>query len=145
MGAAMATPVKKTRRGRKPSPRLSTPDYPHTMRLPDGRTLCVEIPGRWMDVDRDGSPAFGPDAVAFLDRIRALFISALDRPPSPGYITRLREAMGMTQRQFGDSVGVDKMTVSRYERGTMRPSAATVKAIDKLRKHAIRRGVAIPA
>jgi len=143
MGNAMTTPVKKTRRGRKPSPRLSQPDYPHTMRLPDGRTLCVEVPGRWMHADRDGSAAFGPDAVAFLDRIRALFVSALDRAPSPGYITRLREALGMRQEDFGDAVGVDKMTVSRWERGTMRPGEPAVKAIDKLRKKAIRRGVPI--
>jgi hypothetical protein len=115
------------------------------MRLPDGRTLCVEVPGRWVSADRDGTPAFLPEAVEFLDRIRALFVSALDRPPSPGYITRLREAIGMTQKEFGDQLGVDKMTVSRWERGTMRPSVKATKAMDGLRKRSARRGVAIPS
>ena len=138
-----ATATRKHRVGRKPAARLSRPDYPYTMRLADGRTVAVEVPGRWVSADRDGTPAFEPEAVAFLDRIRAVFVSALDRAPSPGYITRLREGLGMTQEQFGQRVGVDKMSVSRWERGTMRPSEATVKAIEKLRKDAIRHGVTV--
>jgi len=133
----------KRRGGRKPAAHLSRPDHPYTMRLPDGRTLCVEVPGRWVSADRDGTPAFEPQAVAFLDRIRAVFMSALDRAPSPGYITRLREGLGMTQEQFSQRVGVDKMSVSRWERGTMRPSETAVKAIEKLRKNSIRHGVTV--
>ena len=137
-----ARPTRRKRRGgRKPAERLSRPDYPYTLRLPDGRTLAVEVPGRWVSADRDGTPTFEPEAVAFLDRVRAVFMSALDRAPSPGYITRLREGLGLTQEQFGRRVGVDKMSVSRWERGTMRPGAETVKAIEKLRKDAIRHGV----
>ncbi|MBN1489764.1 MAG: helix-turn-helix domain-containing protein [Phycisphaerae bacterium] len=138
-----ATVKKRTRRGRKPAAALSRPDFPYTMRLPDGRTVCIEVPGRWVTADRDGTPAFEPDGVAFLDRVRALFLSALDRPPSPGYITRLREGLALTQRAFGERVGVDKMTVSRWERGAMRPSDEALRAIEKLRKGAVRRGVAI--
>lgn len=133
------------RRGTKPAAALSRPDLPYTMRLPDGRTVCVEVPGRWVTADRDGTPAFLPEGVAFLDRVRALFLSALDRPPSPGYITRLREGLGLTQRAFGERIGVDKMTVSRWERGTMRPSDEALRGIEKLRKDAVRRGVALPA
>jgi DNA-binding XRE family transcriptional regulator len=113
------------------------------MRLSDGRTLCLEVPGRWVTKDRDGSTAFLPEGVAFLDRVRALFMSALDRAPSPGYIVRLREGLGLTQREFAERVNVDKMTVSRWERGTVRPSAEALKAIEKLRKEALRRGVTI--
>lgn len=113
------------------------------MRLPDGRTLCVEVPGRWVTADRDGTPAFLPEGVGFLDRVRALFISTLDRAPSPGYVTRLREGLGLTQKRFAQRIGVDKMTVSRWERGAMRPSAEAIKAIEKLRKQAMRRGVAV--
>lgn len=40
----------------------------------------MEVPGRWVSADRDATPAFEPEAAAFLDRA-----------PSPGYITRLRE------------------------------------------------------
>lgn len=142
----MATTLKpRTRRGTKPAAALSRLDFPYTMRLPDGRTVCVEVPGRWVTAERDGTPAFLPDGVAFLDRVRALFLSVLDRPPSPGYITRLREGLGLTQRTFGERIGVDKMTVSRWERGTMRPSEEALRVIEKLRKDAVRRGVALPA
>jgi len=134
----------KRRRGRPPAAQLSNPDFPYTMKLPDGRTLFVEVPGRWMTQDRDGSPAFLPDAVRFLDRIQAL-AQRLDRPPSPGFITSLREALGLTQAEFGERIGVDKMTVSRWERGALRPSDGSLRALDDLRKRAIRSGVAIPA
>lgn len=131
------------RRGRKPAAQLARPGLPYTMKLIDGRTVCVEVPGRWVTKDRSGEIAFLPEAVAFLDRVRAVFMSALDRPPSPGYITRLREALGMTQGQFGEQIGVDKMTVSRWERGTMRPSEQTLQGIEKLRRQSIRRGVVV--
>jgi DNA-binding transcriptional regulator YiaG len=131
------------RRGPPPSEKLGRPDHPFTMKLRDGRTLFVEVPGRWMTTDRDGKPAFLPAAVEFLDRVQALATSALDRAPSPGYLTRLREGLGLTQKQFADRLGMDAMTVSRWERGTMRPSEAGVRAIEKLRKELIRRGVTI--
>jgi DNA-binding transcriptional regulator YiaG len=114
------------------------------MKLPDGRTLFVEVPGRWMTNDRDGTPAFLPPAVRFLDRVQAL-AQKLDRPPSPGFITSLREALGLTQAEFGERIGVDKMTVSRWERGALRPSDESLAAIAKLRDRATRSGVTIPA
>lgn len=135
-------PTIRKRRGRKPAAALSNPDFPYTMRLPDGRTLLVEIPGRWVTADRDGTPAFLPEGAALLDRIRALATSAVTPGrPSPGYITRLREGLGMTQAQFGERIGVDKLTVSRWERGEFRPNAEKVRTIEKLRKESIRRGV----
>ena len=133
----------KKRRGRKPSPRLSRPNLPYTMRLPDGRTLCVEVPGRWVTADRDGTPALLPDGVRFLDRARALFISVAERAPSPGFITTLREGLGLTQKEMGERIGVDKMTVSRWERGTLRPGAASLATIEKLRREAIHKGVTL--
>lgn len=132
------------RRGRQPAAQLANPDLPYTMKLPDGRMLYVEVPGRWITTDRDGSPAFLPGGVHFLDRVRALALT-LDRPPSPGFITSLREALGLTQKEFGEQLGVDKMTVSRWERGTLRPSEASLAAVDELRRKAVRRGVTIPA
>ena len=136
-------PKRKWRRGRPRAEQLSNPDLPYTMKLPDGRTLYVEVPGRWVATDRDGQPAFMPQAVDFLDRVRALAIK-LDRPPSPGYITALREALGLTQQEFGERVGVDKMTVSRWERGALRPSDQSLEAIEDLRRKAVRHGVKIP-
>jgi hypothetical protein len=132
------------RRGRPPAAQLTNPDLPYTMKLPDGRTLYVEVPGRWVTIDRDGSSAFLPGGVAFLDRLRALAIK-LDRPPGPGFITALREALGLTQKEFGKQLGVDKMTVSRWERGTLRPSDESLAVIEELRRRAVRRGVTIPA
>jgi DNA-binding transcriptional regulator YiaG len=114
------------------------------MKLPHGRTLLLEVPGRWVIADRDGTPAFLPEAVRFLDRVRAACLSVLDRPPSPAFLTTLREALGLTQRGFGVQVGVDKMTVSRWERGALRPSRSALTAIEHLRKSALRRGIAIP-
>lgn len=134
----------KRRRGRPPAMQLANPDLPYTMRLADGRTLYVEVPGRWVTKDRDGSVAFLPEGVDFLDRIRALAIK-LDRPPGPGFITALREALGMTQKEFGERIGVDKMTVSRWERGALKPSDASLAALESLRRQAVRRGVTIPA
>jgi hypothetical protein len=139
----MATKPKRSRRGTRPNPALARPNYPYTMRLADGRTLLVEVPGRWVTADRDGTPAFLPDGVRFLDRVRAAFLSVLDRPPSPGFLTALREALGLTQREFAAHVGVDKMTVSRWERGALRPSREALAAIERVRKEALRRGVAI--
>jgi len=114
-------PKRKWRRGRPRAEQLSNPDLPYTMKLPDGRTLYVD----------------------FLDRVRALAIK-LDRPPSPGYITALREALGLTQQEFGERVGVDKMTVSRWERGALRPSDESLEAIENLRRQTVRHSVTIP-
>ena len=117
------------------------------MKLPDGRTVYVEVPGRWATKDRGDQVAFLPDGVRFLDRVRALSIS-LDSArsgPSPGYITTLREALGLTQKELGERLGVDKMTVSRWERGTMCPSAESLAALEKVRRQAVRKGVAIPS
>jgi DNA-binding XRE family transcriptional regulator len=113
------------------------------MKLPDGRTVYVEVPGRWVMKDRGGETAFLPDGVAFLDRVRALAMK-LNRAPSPGYITTLREALGMTQAEMGDKMGVDKLTISRWERGALRPNASSLGKLEKLRDDAIRRGVVIP-
>ncbi len=140
----MTTKMTKQRRGRPPAAQLSKPDLPFTMKLPDGRVLYVEVPGRWVTEDRDGSPALLPGAVRFLDRIQAL-AQRLDRPPSPGFITSLREALGTTQAEFGARIGVDKMTVSRWERGALRPGPESVRAIEDLRRRAVQSGVAIPA
>ena len=68
----------------------------------------------------------------------------------------LRDAAGLTQRElaealnamaheFGEVPSIEANHVSRWERGTMRPGAEAVKAIEALRKQAIRRGVTLKA
>ncbi len=142
-GMKPTTPPRK-RRGRPPAAQLPNPDLPYTMKLPDGGVLYVEVPGRWVTKDRDGKPAFLPQAVKFLDRVRALAVK-VDRAPTPGFLTALREALGMTQAEFGARIGVDKVTVSRWERGALRPGHESVRAIEDLRRRAVQGGVAIPA
>ena len=134
------------RRGRPRAAHLDKPDQPYTMKLPDGRTLFVGVPGRWVTEDRSGEVAFRPEAVRLLDRVRALAVGldASRAVPSPGFISTLREALGMTQVELGEQVGVDKMTVSRWERGTIRPSEESLTALERLRRRAVRKGVIVP-
>jgi DNA-binding transcriptional regulator YiaG len=119
-------------------------DVPYTMRLPDGRTLFILIPARWCELDVSGEVAFKPDAVRLLDRVRVMAMRT-PRSPTPGLILTLREALGLTQTQLGDRIGVDKMTVARWEWGKVRPSAAAMKALDKIRREAARKGVVVAA
>ena len=117
-------------------------DLPYAMKLPEGGTLIVGVPQRWTTRDRGGELLFLPDGVKFLDRVRAMALE-LKRRPSPGYILTLREAMGMTQAEFARELGVDKLTVSRWERGVLRPSEESAAAIQKLRRDKLRRGVVL--
>ena len=142
----MTLATQSRRRSKRPSARApAEQDCPYTMRLPDGRTIYVEVPGKWVTRDRSGEIAFLPQAVKLLDHIRVLAMSTLDRPPTPGYIRTLREALGLTQTQMGERVGVDKMTVARWEWGKVRPGRASLAALDGLRKAATRKGVVVPS
>jgi len=138
----MADTLKAKHRSRQRKPE---DDYPYTMKLPDGRSMYVEVPGRWVTTDRGGEAAFLPQAVRFLDRVWALAtpLHATRTNPSPGFIAILRKALGLTQQELGERIGVDKMTVSRWERGTVRPSAEPLAHLEKVRKHAVHKGVPI--
>lgn len=134
----MTTKRKPTRRG------ASTDDVPYIMRLPDGRSILVLLRPDWCELDVTGELLLKPDAVQFLDRIRVM-ATKLPKAPSPSFIRTLRETLGLTQVELGERVGVDSMTVSRWERGAVKPSAAAVKALNKLRRDAGRRGITIAA
>jgi len=123
---------KRTKRG--------TEDVPYTMRLPDGRTLLVLIPAKWTEADPSGEVAFKPQAVRLLDRARVVAMRTPAKP-TPGYIRTMREALGLTLTQFGERLGVDRMTVWRWEQGRVSPNPEAVKAIEKLRREAGRKGV----
>ena len=131
------------RRGRPQSEALSRPDVPYTMKLADGRTLYIEVPGRYTVADRSGQIAFTPVGVRFLDRVRALLMD-VNRPPSPGYITSLREALGLTQLELATRLGVNKLTVSRWERGVLRPGRVSLESLRRLRQEAVSQGVVLP-
>jgi DNA-binding transcriptional regulator YiaG len=79
--------------------------------------------------------------VRAVDRLRAVF--SAQQQMTPGFVISLREAMGLTQEQFGRRLGVTKMTVSRWECGRMRPSPSVVAAIRRLQARAQREGVKI--
>ena len=129
-------PARHSARRREPDDR---PDVPYLMKLPDGRSLYVEVPARYAGQDRSGRVAFTPGGVRFLDRVRALALP-LDTPPRPAFIRNVRQALQMTQAEFGDAVGVDKMTVFRWERGTTRPGAESLRRLRRLIARAKRRG-----
>ncbi len=117
---------------------------PYTMRLPDGRTVFVEVPERMVARDRGGELAFTPEGVEFLDRLRALACEIGSRP-SPALIATLRRALGLTQEQLGVRLGVHKLTVSRWECGTLHPSAEAVDRLRALADAAKRSGAVLPA
>jgi DNA-binding transcriptional regulator YiaG len=111
---------------------------PYTVNLPDGRIVFVEVPRHMVKQDRSGELAFTPDGVRLLDRVRALSLQP-SRAPSPAYLAALRESLGMTQAELGRAIGRDKLTISRWECGTLRPSAESLEklyALARRRKHA---------
>jgi DNA-binding transcriptional regulator YiaG len=98
------------------------------MKLPDGRTVFVEVPARMVTRDRGEEPAFTLEGVRFLDRLRALSFQP-GPTPSPAFLSVLRESLGLTQSQLGRLIGRNKLTISRWECGTLRPSP---EALEKL-------------
>jgi DNA-binding transcriptional regulator YiaG len=83
-----------------------------------------------------------PPAVQMLDKIQAL-AQPIQGIPTRGHILALREALGLTQKALGEAVGVDKLTVSRWERGEIKPSAASAKRLRQIQNSATKRGVMV--
>jgi DNA-binding transcriptional regulator YiaG len=51
---------------------------------------------------------------------------------TPKQIVKLREALGLTQRQFADRIGAQQPTVARWESGRNEPRGANLKALKEL-------------
>jgi transcriptional regulator with XRE-family HTH domain len=64
-------------------------------------------------------------------------------PPSPAYLAALRDALGMTQQELGRRIGRSKLTVSRWERGTLRPSREALAKLHALAADLKRRGIVL--
>ncbi len=141
---ATRTQMEKTRLPRRQK-RSAAPasGIPYAMRLADGRTLYVEVPARMAIADRGGEMAFTPEGVRFLDRLRSL-ASRIPSAPSPAFLATLREALGLTQHELGREIGRDKLTVSRWERGTLRPNPEALARLDALARKRKRAGVLLP-
>jgi len=131
------------RRGQYLRRQMGRRGIPYTMKLADGRTVFVEVPNRMARTDRSGEIAFTPEGVRFLDYLRAL-ASPLDRSPSPAYLTALREALGLTQKELASRLGRNALSVSRWERGTMRPGRESLAALTRLVAKAKQNGVVLP-
>ncbi|HZK80061.1 MAG TPA: helix-turn-helix domain-containing protein [Humisphaera sp.] len=116
-------------------------DLPYVVSFGEGSMLAIALRAAWLKPDRSGQPLLLPPAVRAIDRLRALFTS--QEKITPGFIISLREALRLTQGEFGQKLGVSKMTVSRWECGRMRPSEPAVGAILKLQTYARRKGVKI--
>jgi DNA-binding transcriptional regulator YiaG len=125
-------------------PQAINDDVPYTMRLPDGRTVFILLRPRWCERDVTGELLLRPEAVRFLDRVRVLAMKTPGRP-TPGYIRTLRGALGLTQARLAERIGVDRMTVARWEWGKVAPRADAAKALDKLRREAGRKGIMVAA
>lgn len=128
----------------KQTPKPLTDDVPFTARLPDGRTLFVLVPAKWCELDAGGEVLFKPGAARFLDRVQAMAQRVRDKP-TPGMVRSLREALGLTQAELGERLGVSNITVYRWEAGRVEPNARAVKQLETLRRDAGRRGVVINA
>ena len=63
--------------------------------------------------------------------------------PSPGWVKALRAALGMTQRELGATLNVGGLTVSRWERGQVRPGPAAVRALRDLRRQRAEAGIVV--
>lgn len=134
---------KKARRGGRPARKeLRALGIPHTMKLPDGRTVFVEVPARMATRDRGGEVAFTPQGVRFLDHVRALALEP-GATPSPAYLAALRESLGLTQAQLGRLIGRDKLTISRWECGILRPSAEALERLYALARKRKQTGVVL--
>ena len=56
-------------------------------------------------------------------------VTKIGSGPSRLYIAELRAKAGLTQQVLGDRVGVNKGTISRWEKGHRRPTLAYIAAI----------------
>ena len=78
-------------------------DLPYVASIGAGEMLAISLPASWVKADRSGDPLLLPPAVRALDRLRALFTS---QQVTPGMIVSLREAMGLSQQEFGRRLDV---------------------------------------
>ncbi len=119
-------------------------NLPYAIDLGAGRTLVVELTPAEYCYDLDAELVFTPAGCRRLDKVRA---AAVDMPDelSPGWIKTFRATLGLTQAELGEALNIVKLTVSRWERGAVRPRLAAVRTMRLLRKQAARNGVIVAA
>jgi DNA-binding transcriptional regulator YiaG len=90
-----------------------------------------------------GELSYTGTAMRTLDRLRSV-IQDVTASSTSGHIVSLREALGMTQQQFATRLKVTSQTVSRWERGEVRPNERALAAMRRLQATARRKGIAVP-
>lgn len=62
----------------------------------------------------------------------------LQEAVTPERIRKLREALGLTQKEMAEELGITRVTIARWETGTAKPKGLYLKALqglaDKARK-----------
>ena len=96
------------RRGRGPAKQLSNPDLPYTMKLPDGGTRYVEVPGRGGTAGRGGEAGLLSDGVGCRGVVRAWGATMGRSAAEGGDMSGDRRAIGGLVRRVigGDGVVV---------------------------------------
>ena len=120
-----------------------TETFPHTLTLADGRVLGIELPPEAVRPARHGSGTrLTPAGARILDRARAAF-EEVPAQPTAGHLRSLRDVLGLTQAEMARKIGVTPMTISRWERGQVRPGQTVLPKLRRLRRQAVRQGVAL--
>ena len=112
------------------------------MQLSGGRSFYIELPAQFVARDRDGSVLIKPAGVQYLDKVRALAMRS-EIEPSAAFITSARHALGVTQPQFARRLHKSTITIKRWEAGTLRPGADSVRRLRQVLGRAAKRGVVL--
>jgi len=120
------------------------PGQPYVAKLPDGRYFAVELPDDSAEHDPvTGELILRAPAIHLLDRLRVL-LSPLPATTTPGRIRALREALGLTEEELASRLQIDVSQLTSWEAGTVRPSAQDLEKLERLRRAAVRAGIALP-
>jgi DNA-binding transcriptional regulator YiaG len=123
-------------------PSINGKPVPYSFVLPDGRSVFVEVPADMIRRDRAGL-GFSIAGIEFLDRVRGMAMKIGDHPTA-GQIRALREALNLTQAQLADRMGVDTLTVRRWESGRTHPGGRVTAKMRKLQRENAARGTVVP-
>lgn len=116
---------------------------PYSIALDEGRQLFVELPaGAWRPARHGDGWSLTPAGGRLIDKLRAM-AEAVPKEPTAGRVKALRSALELTQVQLAERIEVSPLTISRWERGQVRPNTEASRRLERLRRAAGRRGLVI--
>lgn len=119
------------------------PGQPYVAKLPDGRYFAVELPENSTEEDPlTGELILQPAAVHLLDKLRTL-LSPLPPTTTPGRLTLLRDALGLTRQQLASYLSIEPGAIAAWEAGIAKPGAEHLAALEAIRSRAARTGVVL--